>query len=299
MRVFVTGATGWIGSAVVDELIGAGHEVTGLTRSESGARLLVAKGATALRGALDDTDILRTGAEQSDGAIHLAFTADFSRMAQNCADDKHAIDVIGEALEGSDRPFIVTSGVAMLAPGRIATEQDRHGPVLPSFPRASEQTAFALAGRGVKSSVVRLPPSVHGLGETHGFMPLFANLARQKGVSAYVADGANRWPAVHRLDAARVFRLALENGAQGGPFHAVADRDVPFSRIAEVIGRNLGLPVKALSTEEAAEHFGGLTRFAGGDWPASSQQTGSRLGWEPEHPDLLSDIAHPSYFAGV
>ena len=218
MRVFVTGATGWIGSAVVLDLVRAGHEVTGLTRTDDGARALTNAGATVHRGSMSDAESLRSGVERTDGAIHLAFNADFSRIQQSCADDSEAIETIGRAFRGSDRALVVASGVAMLAEGRLATAEDRAGPVLTSFPRASEQTALAMAADGVQATVVRLPPSVHGVGEKHGFVPLFTNLARQKGVSAYVGDGSNRWPAVHRLDAARAFRLVLEHGAQGGPF---------------------------------------------------------------------------------
>jgi nucleoside-diphosphate-sugar epimerase len=295
MQVFVTGATGWVGSAVVKELIAAGHRVLGLARSDQGADALASTGALVHRGSLAELESLRSGARQSDAVIHAAFNHDFSKFAENCAEDERAIEALGSVLEGSNRPLLVTSGVALLSPGRTATETDAP-PANSPIPRKSEAAAEALVKRGVTASSIRLAPSVHGHGD-HGFVPILIGIARQTGVSAYIGDGLNRWPAVHRLDAARLYRLALERGAKGERFHAVAEEGVPFLEIAEVIGRRLNIPVVSKSPVEAAKHFGWFAMFAGIDAPASSARTRAELGWKPEQPGLIADVDHPAYFA--
>ena len=295
MQVFVTGATGWVGSAVVKELIAAGHRVLGLARSDQGADALASTGALVHRGSLAELESLRSGARQSDAVIHAAFNHDFSKFAENCAEDERAIEALGSVLEGSNRPLLVTSGVALLSPGRTATETDAP-PANSPIPRKSEAAAEALVKRGVTASSIRLAPSVHGHGD-HGFVPILIGIARATGVSAYIGDGLNRWPAVHRLDAARLYRLALERGAKGERFHAVAEEGVPFLEIAEVIGRRLNIPVVSKSPVEAAKHFGWFAMFAGIDAPASSARTRAELGWKPEQPGLIADMDHPAYFA--
>ena len=295
MQVFVTGATGWVGSAVVKELIAAGHRVLGLARSDQGADALASTGALVHRGSLAELESLRSGARQSDAVIHAAFNHDFSKFAENCAEDERAIEALGSVLEGSNRPLLVTSGVALLSPGRTATETDAP-PANSPIPRKSEAATEALVTRGVTASSIRLAPSVHGHGD-HGFVPILIGIARQTGVSAYIGDGLNRWPAVHRLDAARLYRLALKRGAKGERFHAVAEEGVPFLEIAEVIGRRLNIPVVSKSPVEAAKHFGWFSMFAGIDAPASSARTRAELGWKPEQPGLIADMDHPAYFA--
>jgi nucleoside-diphosphate-sugar epimerase len=294
MRVFVTGATGFIGSAVVRELIDAGHQVTGLARSGQAAALLEAAGAQVHRGDLGDTGSLRAGAAASDGVIHTAYNHDFSDIPGAAQTDRRAVEALGEALAGSGRPLVVAAGTALIRPGRVITEDDP-APEAGQHPRVSEQVALSFAGRGVRASVMRLSPSVHGEGD-HGFVPHLIGLARDKGSSAYVGDGANRWTAVHRLDAARLFRLALEDAPAGARLHAVADEAVPFRDIAEVIGRHLNLPVTALSGAEADGHFGWFAMFASMDVPASSTLTRKQLGWDPVQPGLIPDLEEDHYW---
>jgi nucleoside-diphosphate-sugar epimerase len=306
MRIFVTGASGWIGSAVVPELLDAGHQVIGLARSDASADALAAGGAEVHRGTLDDLDGLRNAAADSDGVIHLAFKHElaFSGDFQGAANaDRSAVEALGEALTGSDRPFLIASGTLGVAPGRVATEQDGHGsnPAVAAWgdgPRTRWETAelaISLASRGVRSSVVRLPPTNHGDGD-NGFIATLVAIAREKGVSGYIGDGANRWPAVHRLDSAHLFRLAVEQAPAGSTLHASAEEGVPIRDIAETIGRQLDVPVVSIAPEEAGEHFTWLAGFIGADSPASSALTRELLGWRPTRPGLIADLDEGHYF---
>lgn len=293
MRVFITGATGFIGSAIVRELLDAGHKVLGLARSEASAASLASAGADVHRGSLEDLESLRSGAATADGIIHTAFIHDFSNYGPAAEADRRAIEVMGAALAGTNRPLIVTSGTLVLQRrGRLATEADVPNP---NFPRKSEDMVLALAEKGVHSSVLRLPPSVHGEGD-HGFIPRLIAIAREKGVSAYVGDGLNLWPAVHRLDAARLYRLALEKGSAGANYHGVADEGVAAREIARAIGERLSLSVVSRSSEKASDHFGWIGQFFAMDGPASSLQTQEQLGWRPMQPSLISDLEESHYF---
>ncbi|WP_437751779.1 SDR family oxidoreductase [Sorangium sp. So ce1389] len=293
MRIFLTGASGFIGSAIVPELVRAGHRVLGLARSDASAEKLAAAGVDVHRGALTDLDSLRRGAAACDGVIHCAFSHDdFNDYAANCEMDRGAIEALGGALVGSERPLVITSGTARFKPGRVGTEDETPDASTGGPRAASEQLALSFASRGVRVSSLRLPPSVHGDGD-HGFVPMLIEIARKTGRSGYVGDGANRWPAVHRLDAARLFRLALEKAPAGARLHAVGDEGIPTRDIAGVIGRKLGLPVESVPRE----HFGWLGGFFALDTPASSALTQARFGWKPEHAGLLADLEHGTYFA--
>ena len=296
MRVLVTGATGFIGSAVVQELIEAGHQVLGLVRSDASARAMARLGGEAHKGELTDTESLVAGARACAGVIHLGFIHDAGSLADAAEPDRLAIKAIGTALAGTGRPFVGTSGTMLLRPGRVGTEDDAADPDSPAgFRVPNEELALSLASQGVRACVVRPAPSVHGEGD-HGFIPMLIRLARDKGVSAYVGDGLNRWPAVHRLDAAHLFRLALENVTAGARYHAVGDEGVPFREIAEVIGRRLDVPVVAKSPDAAADHFGWLTFAVAADNPASNTRTQQRLDWHPAQPGLIADLGESHYF---
>jgi nucleoside-diphosphate-sugar epimerase len=299
MRVLVTGATGWIGSAVVPDLIEAGHEVVGLARSDASADALEAAGGEVVRGSLDDLELLGATAAGADGVIHLAFKHELAfsgDFAGAVAADRRAIDGLSAALEGSGKPLVIASGLAGHPGGVVVTETDA-----PDFGSAAgermrnEQAALALAERGVRSASVRLSPTVHGDGDT-GFVGFLVGIAREKGVAGYIGDGQNHWPAVHRLDAARLFRLAVESAPPGSVLHGVADEGVPLRAIAEVTGRHLGLPVESIAPEAAAEHFGWLAPFVAIDVRASSERTRELVGWKPTHPGLVEDLEEGHYF---
>lgn len=292
MKVFVTGASGFVGSAVINELLANGHQVVGLARSDESAAAIAAAGAEVLRGSLADLDSLRKGAESADGVIHCAFIHDFSNYAAAAEADRQALELFGEVLAGSDRPLIATGGTAGLAPGQLATEDT---PSPDASPRFSEKVALALASQGLRASVMRLPPSVHGAGD-HGFVPQIIAIARQKGVSAYPGEGSNRWASVHRFDAARLYRLALESAPAGTRLHAIGDEGVSVRAIAEVIGRHLNLPVVSLPLAQASEHFGFLGPFFSLDMAASGQLTQERFDWHPTQPGLIADLDQDHYF---
>lgn len=319
MRVFVTGATGFIGSAIVQELLGAGHQVTGLARSEASAKALIAAGAQVHRGTIEDLDSLRRGAAAADGAIHTAFFHEITHMglgtrlrvflggspggivsrflSATVETDRRALETLGQALAGPDRPLVAAFGTMAMKPGRLATEDDAYDPHSVGGPRgASEDAMLALASHGVRASVIRLPPIVHGDRDRAGFAPRLIGIARRKGISAYVGDGCNRWPSVHRLDAAHLFRLALEKGAAGARYHAVAEEGVPFREISELIGRRLNVPLVTKSPEEAAKLFSWLAPLLAVDNPVSSKLTQQGLGWRPVQPGLLADLDQPHYF---
>lgn len=290
MKIFVTGASGFIGSAVVRELIQSGHQVVGLARSEKNAESIAAAGAQVLRGSLEDLESLERGAKDSDGVIHTAFIHDFTQYLASVKVDQRAIEMLANALAGSNRPLVVTAGVTRATDGSVATEDT---PLDPKAPRISESVALPFAGNGVRVSVVRLPPTVHGDGD-HGFVPELIRIARGARVSGFVGEGANRWPAVHRLDAAQAFRLAVEKAEAGSIVHAIAEEGIVTRDIAAVIGKRLGVPVEA----RPVEHFGWLGPFFSRDVPTSSEQTRAKLGWKPAHAGLLEDLDHPRYFGG-
>ena len=293
MRVFVTGASGFIGSAVVEELLAAGHQVVGLARSDASAKLLESLGVEVLRGSLDDLGSLKHGAANSDGVIHCAFVHNFSDYAGSVKKDQLAIQTIGAALEGTNRPFVISSGLLGASINRLSTEQDQMNHEI--SPRGlAEEITISFSSKGVRSSVIRLPTSVHGRGD-HGFIPMLISIAREKGVSAYIGDGLNRFPSVHCLDVAQLYRLVLERGRAGAKYHGVAEEGIPFREIAEVIGKHLNVPVVSKPIEEAIDHFGWFGRFALFDSPASSKHTQQEFSWKPTHDSLLADVEH-NYF---
>lgn len=294
MRVFITGAAGFIGAATTRELIANGHQVVGLARSEDNAATLRALGAEVHHGSLQDLESLRSGARAADGVIHLAFIHDFAKFAENGQIDKRAIEAMGEVLEGTGKPFIVTSGTGLIAPGVVITEDMRRD-ASPHVPRVSEQAGLAYASRGVRAMAIRLP-QVHGGEGKAGLITYLLDLARQKGAAAYVGEGAERWAAAHRSDVARLYRLALEKGVADGIYHAVGEEGVPMREVIAVIGRALDVPVVSIRKEDAGDYYGPLAMFAGLDMPASSALTQQRLGWTPTGVGLLADIGQPGYF---
>lgn len=294
MRVFVTGATGFIGKAIVQELLSSGHQVLGLARSEAAAKNLIAAGAAVHPGDLEDLASLQSGASQADGVIHAGFIHDFTRFNEVCQIDYKAIKAMGAALAGTDRPLIVTSGTALINPGKMATE-DTPVPANPTWPRISEKAADELSAAGVHTAIVRLSPVVHGDGDQHGFIPILFGVARQKGVAAFVGDGQNRWNAVHRLDAARLFRLALEKSLAGARYHGSAEEAITLRSIAEQIGQQLSIPTKSIDKKDAEAHFGWFAQMALADSPASSQITQRSLEWHPAQPTLFQDIENGIY----
>ncbi|TCK28138.1 nucleoside-diphosphate-sugar epimerase [Ancylobacter aquaticus] len=296
MQVFVTGATGFVGSAVTAELLANGHGVLGLARSDRSADGLRQAGAEVLRGELEAPETLREGARSCDAIIHTGFIHDFARYAQACAIDRAAIEAVGAAIEGTGKAFIVTAGLAGLAvAGNPVTENDVAPPPSDLYPRASDMAARTLSARGIPTAIMRLPPSVHGRGD-HGFVPMLIDMAREKGRSAYIGQGTNAWPAVHVADAARAFRLAIERGPSAETFHAAGELGIPFREIAQAIAAGLDLPCVSLSPDEAREHFGWFARFTALDEPAASERTRRLLGWQPTGPDLLTDIGQAGYF---
>lgn len=299
MKVFVTGATGFVGTAVVRELLAQGHQVLGLARSDRSADTLGKMGAEILRGDLEMPETLRHGARTTDGVIHTGFVHDFSRFAEACAVDRTAIETLGTAIESTKKPFIVTAGVAFLdAAGPLTVEADPAFPPSGTYPRASEAAAMALSNRGIPVNIMRLPPSVHGKGD-HGFVPMLIDIARRTGRSAYIGDGHNVWPAVHVGDAARAYRFAVERGASAETYHAVAEQGIPFREIAEAIAKGLGIPCVSLSVVEAQDHFDWFFGFASIGQRASSDWTRARLHWNPTGPGLLADIMNAGYFAAT
>jgi nucleoside-diphosphate-sugar epimerase len=294
MRVFVTGAAGFIGTETTKELIANGHQVTGLARSEENVRMLKQLGAKVHRGSLQDLESLKSGARDADGVIHLAFIHDFSKFAENGAIDKIAIEAIGDVLSGTNKPFIVTSGTGLIAPGVLITEEMRRDSS-PHVLRVSEQAGLAYASRGVRAMTIRLP-QVHGADGKAGLITYLVELARQKGAAAYVGEGTERWAAAHRQDVSRLYRLALEKGTTDGIYHAVGEEGVPMRQVIEVIGRALNVPIVSIKKDEAGDYYGPLAMFAGLDMPASSALTQQRLGWTPAGIGLLADIAQPGYF---